>query len=228
MLVKVILAFLIFYALFTLVPCIYYKYIYKEGYEKGHLYLTFDDGPNRYVTEEVLDILKENQKKATFFVVGEKILENKDIILRAYSEGHEIGVHCFNHSNPLLWGPIKTKIDMDKSLGLLKDLNIRPSFYRPPHGIVNLMMVYKASKEKLPLKLWTCLPGDWKDDLAYDKILEALKKEKEKGGVVCLHDSNHKIKEKTKANENTLKALKEYFKKEEIYGKLWKKATLYE
>ncbi len=59
------------------------------------VYLTFDDGPSGY-TERLLDVLKKYDAKATFFIVGEKA--RKDLIARAYEEGHSIGVHCYKHS----------------------------------------------------------------------------------------------------------------------------------
>ena len=61
--------------------------------------LTFDDGPDRDFTPQVLDILKKNDVKATFFVVGENVEWNPEILKRQYNEGHEIGNHTFTHIN---------------------------------------------------------------------------------------------------------------------------------
>ena len=61
-----------------------------------YVYLTFDDGPSR-ITKEVLDILKEENIPATFFIVGAYIEGNEDIIRRIYNEGHTIGNHSFSH-----------------------------------------------------------------------------------------------------------------------------------
>lgn len=61
------------------------------------VYLTFDDGPGGDVTNKVLDILKEENVKATFFVVGELVEMNPDILKRMYDEGHSIGLHTYTH-----------------------------------------------------------------------------------------------------------------------------------
>lgn len=65
--------------------------------EKKIIYLTFDDGPSNDVTNKVLDILKENNVKATFFLIGNQIDDCKDVILRIHSEGHSMGLHTYTH-----------------------------------------------------------------------------------------------------------------------------------
>lgn len=61
------------------------------------IYLTFDDGPSTKVTNEILDILKEEKIKGTFFIIGSKIQGREDIIKRINNEGHSIGLHTFTH-----------------------------------------------------------------------------------------------------------------------------------
>lgn len=61
------------------------------------IYLTFDDGPSNNVTNKILDILKENHVKATFFLIGNQIDDCKDVVLRIHNEGHSIGLHTYTH-----------------------------------------------------------------------------------------------------------------------------------
>ena len=61
-------------------------------------YLTFDDGPSRTVTPQILDILAKYDIKATFFVVGKYAEKNPDILRRIYEEGHVIGNHTYSHN----------------------------------------------------------------------------------------------------------------------------------
>jgi Predicted xylanase/chitin deacetylase len=65
--------------------------------EKKIIYLTFDDGPSTVVTNKILDTLKEENIKATFFVVGSKIQGREDILKRIHAEGHTIGLHTYTH-----------------------------------------------------------------------------------------------------------------------------------
>ena len=62
-------------------------------------YLTFDDGPTTIATPTILDILKEEKVKATFFVIGKSVNKNPEIVKRAYNEGHYIANHGYDHNN---------------------------------------------------------------------------------------------------------------------------------
>lgn len=73
-----------------------------EGKEKI-CYLTFDDGPNPAITPKVLDILKEENVKATFFVIGKLVDSHPEIVKRAYEEGHYIANHGYSHNNSILY-----------------------------------------------------------------------------------------------------------------------------
>ena len=66
-------------------------------------YLTFDDGPTLKATPKILDILKEEDVVATFFVVGKHVKENPELVKRAYDEGHFIANHGYNHNNSKLY-----------------------------------------------------------------------------------------------------------------------------
>lgn len=66
--------------------------------DKKIIYLTFDDGPSYKVTNKVLDILKENEVKSTFFLIGSQIKDKEDVVKRIYNEGHSIGLHTYTHN----------------------------------------------------------------------------------------------------------------------------------
>ncbi len=71
---------------------------YNEDYaNKKIIYLTFDDGPSSKVTDGVLDVLKEKDVKATFFLIGNQIKDREDVVKRIHNEGHGIGLHTYNH-----------------------------------------------------------------------------------------------------------------------------------
>ena len=74
----------------------------EENKEKV-VYLTFDDGPGGKATCKVLDVLKENEVPATFFIIGQQISGQEDIILRMKNEGHSIGLHSFTHERNNLY-----------------------------------------------------------------------------------------------------------------------------
>lgn len=116
--------------------------VYTECTQPGKVALTFDDGPNPLVTPTILDILKANNIKATFFVNGINYgdLENnqasKDMLIRAYEEGHIIGSHTFYHKDCFLAlddGSLEENIVKLKQT-VKSIIGHEPVFFRPPNG----------------------------------------------------------------------------------------------
>jgi len=93
--------------------------------DKKTVYLTFDDGPIPIVTDKILDTLKENDIKATFFVVGKEIHEREHLLKRIHEEGHAIGLHTYSHnfkkiysnSNIFIDEMLKTQEEIKKVVG---------------------------------------------------------------------------------------------------------------
>nr|WP_302599997.1 polysaccharide deacetylase family protein [uncultured Cellulosilyticum sp.] len=90
--------------------------------EEKTVYLTFDDGPTPKITEELLDILKENDVKATFFIVGKEIKGREAILKRIYEEGHGIGLHTYSHDFKKIYQSADAFIDeMDQDLNAINE-----------------------------------------------------------------------------------------------------------
>ena len=79
------------------------KFLSLSKSEQKIAYLTFDDGPTLKATPKILDILKEEDVVATFFVVGKHVKENPELVKRAYDEGHFIANHGYNQNNSKLY-----------------------------------------------------------------------------------------------------------------------------
>lgn len=75
------------------------------------VYLTFDDGPPRLITNKILDVLKEHNVKATFFIVGKEIPSREDIVMRIYDEGHSIGIHTYSHNSKKIYSTIENFVN---------------------------------------------------------------------------------------------------------------------
>ena len=96
-----------FFLLFLILIAPFYKVRCEEGsieeQSKKTVYLTFDDGPGGKVTLEVLDTLQKENVPATFFIIGNQISGQEDIILRMKNEGHSLGLHSFSHDRNILY-----------------------------------------------------------------------------------------------------------------------------
>lgn len=100
------------------------------------IYLTFDDGPSDRVTPKILDVLKEENVKATFFIVGKNAVRRKEILRRAVREGHTLGVHSYSHIYNEIYSSAQSLLeDIDKCNEVIKEIAGAPaSFYRFPGG----------------------------------------------------------------------------------------------
>lgn len=112
------------------------KYHSKYDSDSKKVYLTFDDGPSYKVTNNLLDTLKENEVKATFFVVGKEIIGREYILKRIYEEGHSIALHTYSHNFKTIYKSNESFIEeMKKTATLINDIiGIQPNAIRFPGG----------------------------------------------------------------------------------------------
>lgn len=172
--------------------------------EEKIAYLTFDDGPTLKATGKILDILKEEQVKATFFVVGKHVKEHPELVKRAYEEGHFLANHGYHHDNKKLYkdndsfiNEIKnTDIEIGKAIGVD---NYCSHVFRFPNGYMSSH--YKAKKKEAVKLLqdihytyidWNCLNNDSVKKYSNSGLLKNLKKSSKNKGtlVILMHDTN--------------------------------------
>ena len=104
------------------------------------VYLTFDDGPSDRVTPKILDVLKEENVKATFFIIGKQAETRKYLIEREFKEGHTVAVHSYTHKYGEIYSSAESLIkDIDKCNDVIKSVTGRySSVYRFPGGSYGL------------------------------------------------------------------------------------------
>ena len=108
--------------------------------EAKSVYLTFDDGPSDKVTPKILDVLKEENVKATFFIIGRQAQTRKDILKRAFDEGHTLGVHSYSHEYNKIYSSTQSLLkDIDECNEVIKSVTGNYSdIYRFPGGSYGL------------------------------------------------------------------------------------------
>lgn len=170
----------------------YEDIIIKKGNDNDKIVaLTFDDGPDEDFTPQVLDILKKNNVKATFFVVGEKVGWNPEIVKREYEEGHEIGNHTFTHINvgKRVYGEIDKEITSTQEV-IKKVVGIEPKVFRPPYRAISKSMCNIIKDKNMNIILWSNLdPRDWSNP-GVGYIVNTIISKVQNGNIILLHDYN--------------------------------------
>lgn len=147
--------------------------------------LTFDDGPNRSATTRLLDGLAQRGVQCTFFVVGEMIPGNEDLIERMAAEGHQIGIHTYDHVRLTDLNAADFHAQVGRTEELLRELTGQESFcLRPPYGMVDAGVEKRSGAAII---LWSVDPEDWKYKDAAHVSAHVVSHAKD-GDVVLLHD----------------------------------------
>ncbi len=106
----------------------------RSGYLPKSIALTFDDGPAEPFTARVLDILRENNIKGTFFIVGERAIEQPELVRRIFTEGHDLGNHTFSHPDLALVGKNRVTLELNAAQRVLQGiLGHSVRLLRPPY-----------------------------------------------------------------------------------------------
>lgn len=151
--------------------------------------MTFDDGPHPVHTPKLLDMLKERNIKATFYVVGQLVNEYPDIVRRMAAEGHEVANHTWSHPYLTKLGADSVKSQIQKSSDAIEKLTgRRPTNMRPPYGATNSRLNKRMNEEfGLKVIMWSVDPMDWRYRNAARVTNEILTKT-QPGGIVLAHD----------------------------------------
>ncbi|MBC8080545.1 MAG: polysaccharide deacetylase family protein [Gorillibacterium sp.] len=203
---------LVFLAIYMLLPWIItrmlgYGVINRVG--KGEVALTFDDGPDPEYTPLLLDLLYQHNISATFFVLGEKAEKYPDLIKRIHREGHQLGIHNYSHSSNWLMSPRRVKNHhVDRSADIVERITgTRPTFYRPPWGIINVFD-FKLKKD-YQIVLWSLMARDWSSQFGRTDLKNRLVTGQSDGSVILLHDSGETFGADRDAPMYMLEALQE-------------------
>lgn len=153
----------------------------------GVLALTYDDGPGRRATPELLDLLARLDVRATFFVIGRSASEGTDLVDRIVGEGHTLGWHTERHRNQWKTDPLRGILDLAVNPVVATRQPDRCLLFRPPYGKMTLGTVLVARLRQWTIATWTHVSGDTHGSLPDpDDVVAAV--EESGGGVVLMHD----------------------------------------
>lgn len=151
--------------------------------------LTFDDGPHPELTPKLLDLLRAQGVRATFYVVGRNVEAHPDIARRIVAEGHEIANHSWSHPALTSLGAARLQQEIGNTSNAIESATgRRPTSMRPPYGAINERVRRTILKDYgMDVVLWSVDPFDWKRpgaSVVANRLVEGAKP----GGILLAHD----------------------------------------
>ena len=167
-------------------PGITFDWVHVDG---PYIAITFDDGPSAKLTPKLLDLLAAHRIKATFFLIGQNVAENPEIVGREVREGHEIANHSWSHpslakmSDDAVRGQLRKTEDAIRSAG-----GNRPTLLRPPYGSITPRQKKWINQELgYKIVLWDVDPLDWRRP-GPNAVCNRIVKNTRAGSIILAHD----------------------------------------
>lgn len=183
--------------------------IYRRGNpNQPWVAITFDDGPSAEFTPAILDILKQYDVPATFFMVGDHVRKYPEIAQRVVDEGHEVGNHTYTHINvPTASARRLTQELFHTTQAIVEATGVYPIYSRPPRGLYDSR--YRRLSQLLgqSVVLWTLSARDWQVAVNADQVIRRVLREVKAGDIVLFHDSGALIRHEGASRQATVQAL---------------------
>lgn len=164
----------------------------------GELALTFDDGPNAVWTERLLDILAEHDVRATFFLLGSRVMAQLELVRRIAAAGHTVGNHSWSHASLARMPADRVREELERTNDTLQQIIGTPvKLFRPPFGARRRELFSIASELGLTPVLWNAMTSDWSTPSA-ERIAKRLAKRidrlnrRGRAANIVLHDGCHR------------------------------------
>lgn len=209
------------------------EYYYSPKNDKK-LALTFDDGPSSSITEQILNILERNNVPGTFFLIGQNIVNNKDLVNKIFQAGNEIGNHSFTHTRGVHNSQKRMLWELNSTNKLIEDFTGHSSIlYRPPFLLdIGSSPSNAYDEEQKPSYDWAenlgylvigsdIDPKDWRAKSPED-ITTLLSKRINRGHIILLHDGDGEESYLIDSLDSIIKDYKsqgyEFVKLSELFG----------
>ena len=179
--------------------------IWRGPKGRNRIALTFDDGPSES-TPALLEILKQHNAKATFFVCGHNAARLPEVLKAIAAGGHEIGNHTWSHPRLDFAGPAKMRDEIGRTQEIIRKVTgITPTLFRAPFGVRWFGLGGVQREFGLTGVMWTAIGLDWK--LPAPAIAQRLNNASIDGAILCLHDG--RVLAERPNIDNTLDAVRQ-------------------
>lgn len=168
------------------------KVYYSAETSEKLIALTFDDGPDKNYTPLILDILKENEIKGTFFIIGKNAKENPEVLQRIAAEGHAIGNHTWDHINVAKAAPPELKKQLLSTSQLIHTLTgQKDTIMRAPFGALSENASSEINRLGYSIVQWDVDTRDWAGTES-GKIVSVVKAGTKSGSIILMHSAGGK------------------------------------
>lgn len=162
---------------------------YRGSSSLPYIALTFDDGPHPTHTPKLLNILRQHNVKATFYVTGQNASRYPALLRRMVQEGHEIGNHTYTHPNLTKLSDAEIRSQLNKTVAAISSAaNVKPRTFRPPYAaMTSRQRAWVKAEYGYPIIFWDVDPQDWKDrnsSIVSSRLLSGTRN----GSILLLHD----------------------------------------
>lgn len=178
--------------------------IWRKETTNKEIWLTFDDGPTPKVTPWILAILKKENVKATFFLVGKQIERYPKLAESIITAGHTIANHSYSHKNGWFCTKEKYIADIEECQKLMPTNNL----FRPPYGKITKRQI-AALKSKYKIILWDIFGWDFQHNTTPEKVKKNILHHTKSGSIIVLHNNQKSFKNLQSILEETIQILKE-------------------
>lgn len=157
--------------------------------------LTFDDGPDSKVTPKILNILRENNIKASFFFIGERVEVYPGVVKQTFDEGNLVLSHSYTHPQftKISESEIKKEITSTEN-AISKAINKKPAIIRPPYGDINDFAISICNAMQYKIVIWSIDSLDWAGD-SEDNIVKNVVDNIRPGDIILMHSNEDKAKD---------------------------------
>ena len=176
--------------------------VWRKENSENNIWLTFDDGPTPEVTTYILQVLKHEKIKATFFLVGGQIEKFPNLVNDILSDGHLIANHSYSHKN----GWLTSKKKYLKDIESCQELMPQNKLFRPPYGKITTAQI-SLLKEKYKIILWDVLSWDFSKKTTPKSVKKNVLKNTRNGSIIVFHN-NQKSFRNLRVLKETIQELK--------------------
>ncbi|MBC8302908.1 MAG: polysaccharide deacetylase family protein [Pelagibacterales bacterium] len=177
---------------------------WRKENAQNNIWLTFDDGPHQESTPFILNVLKEEQVKATFFLVGEQMEKHPELLNQIISEGHIVANHSYSHKNGWLSNNSTYFNDIEKCQKLIPENKL----FRPPYGKISPLQISHL-KKNYKIILWDVLSWDFSLYNTPKKVKESVLKNTVSGSIIVFHNNKKSFKNLQPILKETIQELKQ-------------------